>query len=106
MKGNGDLWQGDVRLVPVPGSPPPNAKLVKSIVLAEGEITGHMHTLEAEQGILVWDDLIWVVGTEAGKLSHPEHDPSPAKVVEPGQAYQIVIQQERTLSGSWAPVQD
>ena len=102
----GDIWQGDVRLVPVEGTPPATAKLVKSIVLAEGEITGHMHTLSADQGVLLWDDLIWVVGEEAGALSHPEHDPSPVKVVEPEQAYQVVIQQERTLAGSWQPVQD
>lgn len=100
------IRQGDVLLVPVEGEPPSGAELQKEVVLAEGELTGHAHRLSAADGVLVWDDMVWVVGEELGDLFHEDHDPKPEPVVVPEQAYRVVIQRERTLAGEWRQVVD
>jgi len=97
------IRQGDVLLVPVNEAPPTNAKIVTSVILAEGEATGHNHVIEAPR-IARWEDFICVMD-DIGTLSHPDHDPVPAKVVPPG-TYRVVRQQEYTLSGMWKQVID
>lgn len=102
----GQIRHGDVLLVPVDATPPEIAEKRNEVVLAEGELTGHAHRLASESGVLVWDDMVWVVGEDPGYLSHEEHDPVPAPVVAPEQAYKIVIQREYDLSGQWRQVVD
>lgn len=102
----GSIRQGDVLLVPVEVTPPANAKSTKSVVIAEGEITGHSHKLTAEQGILSWDDFVVVQGTENGQIQHEDHDPNPAAVVPAGVVFRVVHQREYTLSEQWERVRD
>lgn len=102
----GIIRQGDVLLVPVDCTPPQNAKRLNAVILAEGEITGHNHTLTAEAGILRWQDFVVVQGDKPGILQHPDHDPEPAAVVEPGVVYRVVHQREYTLSEQWQQVRD
>lgn len=102
----GQIRQGDVLLVPVDEKPPTDTLIKRKVVLAEGEMTGHAHTLAAEAGIIAWRDMVWVLGNEPGVLFHEEHDPAPAPVVTPGQAYRVVIQREYSLDGMWRQVVD
>lgn len=56
----------------------------RGYVLAEGEATGHAHTIEAAPGIELYevDGVLWLrVEGEARTLVHEEHH---AQVVEPG----------------------
>lgn len=101
----GQIRQGDVLLVPVDTRPPKHAKSAKEVVMAVGETTGHSHRLVADE-ILVWNDMIWVVGPEPGAIVHEDHDVTPAAVVVPEQTYRIVNQQERALTGEWKRVVD
>lgn len=102
----GQIRQGDVLLVPVDVQPPNDAKMVNEVVLAEGELTGHAHRVQAEAGIIQWEDMFRIRGNEHGLLVHEDHDPKPAHVVVPGQTYRVVIQHEYTLDGMWRKVVD
>lgn len=102
----GMIRQGDVLLVPVDAKPSEKAKKMHTAILAEGELTGHAHKLSSENGVLVWDDMVWVVGPDPGELHHEDHDPVAAPVIEPEQAYRVVIQREYDLSGQWRQVVD
>lgn len=107
-----EIRQGDVVLIPMDDvMPPETAQSKRDVVLAEGEITGHVHRLSAEAGVLEWQDaehgrMVWVVGTDLGELSHEDHDPTPVAVVAPQTAYKVGIQRELTLSGQWQQVRD
>ena len=101
----GQIRQGDILLVPVDVQPPPDAKTVTRVVMAEGEITGHSHDLVADE-IKVWDDMVFVVGPEPGGITHQDHDPDMVWVVAPEQTYKIVHQREQTLDGAWVQVVD
>lgn len=90
--------QGDVLLIPI-DSPPTDAEQVSRIdgalVLAEGEATGHAHTISDETAELVTAEeaaelYLLVHGTESVELVHQEHDTIP---VEPG-AYKVIRQRE------------
>jgi hypothetical protein len=102
------IRQGDVLLVSVSLERPANIKPLTEVILAEGEITGHAHRIKAKE-IYQWEAqgqwYIQVDG-EIGELSHEEHDPLPAKVIEPGVTYRIVPQKEWNLDGQWQKVQD
>jgi len=100
---NTQIRQGDVLLVKVDVKPPKDAEITKRVILAEGEVTGHNHVLEAPR-IARWEDFVCVMG-DTGILTHPDHDPIPAKVVEPG-VYRVIRQREYTLDGMWKQVQD
>lgn len=102
----GSIRQGDILLVPVNVELSPRAERVKSLVLAEGEITGHNHTLTAEAGIIHWQDFVVVQGDAPGILQHPDHDPHPAPVVPPGVVFRVVHQREYTLAEQWQPIRD
>ena len=92
------IRQGDVLLVPVdrvPDAVVPVARENGRLVLAEGEVTGHAHVIEAEQAELVTADqaaelYLLVYGSDPVELRHEEHSALP---VEAG-AYRVVIQRE------------
>ena len=103
----GSIRQGDVLLVPVDKEPPVDLAPVTQIILALGESTGHAHRLSGL--VLDWevDEQRYVrVDGEAGLLSHEDHDPVPAAVVESGQTYRVVLQEEWDLAGQWRKVED
>lgn len=102
---NQPIRQGDILLVPVDIEPPTDAAVTTRVVLGEGETPGHMHVLEAQR-VVTWGDLLRVEGDAPGTITHPEHDPTPAPVIEPGVTYKVVHQREHTLDGMWAPVRD
>lgn len=106
MKTKMMIRQGDILLVRENVRPPKNIKPVLSVVLAEGELTGHAHVLTAETGVVAWDNMIWIVGDEPGALTHQDHDPVPAHVIPPGVTFRVVRQREFTLDEQWQPVQD
>jgi len=92
--------QGDVLLVPIK-KVPVHASTVDRVdgrlILAEGEATGHAHTIVEESAELVTADeaaelYLLVHGTSAVELVHQEHDAIP---IEPG-AYKVVRQREYT----------
>lgn len=97
------IRQGDVLLVPVSIEVPRDAMITNSVILAEGETTGHNHVLEAPK-IARWEDFVCIMD-DMGTLSHPDHDPKPARVVPTG-TYRVVRQKEFSLSGMWTQVRD
>lgn len=86
--------QGDVLLIP--REIPENAKLLKSgsrVILAEGEATGHTHSmLGALAVLLATDNARFLRVQEDVPLEHQEHAP----ITVPAGDYQIVIQREYT----------
>ena len=93
--------QGDLLIIKVNGIPQ-YSKRQKSRILAEGEVTGHLHELDSgevyeKDGVLYFS----VSGDKPSSLLHPEH-----KVItfEPGQ-YKVVHQREYRPRG-WVRVSD
>ncbi len=105
MTEKGQIRQGDILLVPVDETPPADAMQHSHVVLAEGELTGHAHVVEAPR-ILTWGDMFQVASEAPGKLTHQDHDPQPAAVVVPGQTYKVVRQREYSIEGMWKQVED
>ena len=105
----GQIRQGDVLLVPCYIKPPADAQVCSEVILAEGELTGHVHRLQART-ILIWEEqgqrYVHIDSQDIGTLSHEDHNPTPAKVVEPGVTYRVVPQKEWDLSGEWRKVID
>lgn len=104
----GQIRQGDVLLIPVAVERPADARVTAEVVLAEGELTGHAHRLSAPQ---VWEWKVLgqrhvQVGGAPGTLTHEDHDPQGARVVEEGATYRVVRQQQLDLSGQWRQVRD
>lgn len=103
------IREGDILLIAVDVEPPEGARRTGEVVLAMGEVTGHAHRLTAD-AILEWrtdgQRYVRVLGTEAGAISHEEHDPQPAHVVTPEVTYRVVQQREWDLSAQWRPVVD
>ena len=88
------LRQGDVLLREV-SELPAGVKRIKTagrVILAEGEATGHNHTLPETAELYELDGKMWIVVPEASELVHQEHD---AIQVMPG-TYWIVRQREYT----------
>lgn len=94
------IRHGDILLVPVAAPVPVGAPDTRREVLAEGEMTGHAHTLTAER-VVRWQD--FVVGYGSPVLDHQEH--GSAALVD-GQVYRVVQQREYTLTGMWQRVAD
>ena len=99
----GQIRQGDVLLVPDGVSPPEGTSPQTEVVLAVGETTGHAHRVSGR--VLDWNDTegrryVRAVGAP-GVLTHEDHDPIPAPVVEPDTTYRVVIQQEWDLMQQW-----
>jgi hypothetical protein len=103
------IRQGDVLLDAIVKTIPVGIKPKHEVILAEGEMTGHAHRFKANE-IYEWSEngqrYIHVKGDAPGEISHEEHDPVPAPVVEPGVTYRVVPQQEWNLSGQWRKVID
>lgn len=102
------IRQGDVWLVAVDKLPPSTAQVKSEVILAEGEVTGHAHRLTGQ--VVEWTEndqrFVRIIGQAFGKLSHEEHDPTPAAVVEPETTYRVIPQRETNLSEEWQKVVD
>lgn len=102
--------QGDIYLVPIDTLPDGLTEVPRDrgrIVLAEGEATGHLHTIEAPEATFLAQDLADIEGrflaVEAEvALTHPEHS---TIQVRPG-AYRVVRQREYTEAGGVSIVAD
>lgn len=111
--------QGDILLVPVnelPGDLTEVPRQNGRIVLAEGEITGHLHAIDAEEAVFLAEDLDspegrFLIVEEAEAitkeaagvaLTHPEHD---TVTLEPG-LYEVRRQREYTAAGGIDVVAD
>ena len=70
---------------------------------------GHTFNALATPVVLEWQSAgqryVHVVG-ERGTISHEDHDPTPAAVVEPDVTYRVVPQREWDLRGQWRKVRD
>ncbi len=102
------IRQGDILMVAVDTPPPSFVRPVTSVTLAEGETTGHCHTLMGA-AVLVWhiNDQTYVrVEGSPGSIMHPDHDPVACPALELEQTYQIIRQKEWDLGGQWRQIQD
>lgn len=103
------IRQGDILLKAVDKTPPAGITAKSKVVLAEGELTGHMHVLTATE-IQEWVEgdkrYVRVLGDRKGEISHEDHDPNPVAVVDVGVTYEVIPQKETNLAGMWQPVVD
>jgi len=96
MKRQGDLLIFNVKQLPQ------GACKTESLVLAEGEATGHRHELDRGCVYVQNDQLFFYVSDEEPvTLNHPEHHP----LVFPPGTYEVVRQREY-LPGRWRYVDD
>jgi hypothetical protein len=102
------IRQGDILLKAVDKNPPEGLQAKKEVILAEGELTGHVHRVRANE-IYEWEEngqrYIRVIG-ETGELSHEDHDPAPVNVIEPDTTYKVITQKEWDLQSQWRNVVD
>ncbi len=98
--------QGDILLAQV-SKIPPRHRQVTSCILAQGEVTGHVHYIQ--HGIVVRTNdtgTLYVVAQGDTTLFHDEHGPI---AIAPGK-YQVVRQREFNPSPDgrpmWKPVVD
>jgi len=104
------LRQGDILLVPVKAMPGDLVEIPRQngqIVLAEGEVSGHLHAIEAPEASFHAKSIEEIEGrflqVEAEvALTHPEHD---TVVLQPG-AYEVRRQFEYTEAGGISVVAD
>jgi hypothetical protein len=90
--------QGDVLVVPVQSIPDALESIDREggrVVLAHGEVTGHAHTIEAENAALFRDPKLMAVfmrvsGDAPVALEHPEHG---TIWIPPGR-YRVIRQRE------------
>jgi len=95
------MWrQGDLLIVRI-GTIPNGAVHCDNRVLAEGEITNHLHELDTGDVYLEKDTLYFRIRAGTATLAHPEHKPL---TFEPG-SYRVVRQREYTPAG-WRRVSD
>lgn len=103
------IRQGDILLIAVSTAIPEGAMPKPEVVLAEGELTGHVHRL-AGVAVYDWSDpdgqRYVAVREGGGLLSHEDHDPVAVAVLEPGIVYRVVPQQECGLGEQWRKVVD
>lgn len=103
------IRQGDIYLEAVDVKPPAGAAVCNYVILAEGEITGHAHVVEAPT-IVEWSAAeqryIRVLGDQPGTISHADHDPMPTPVLMPEQTYRVVRQRVFNLANEWEQVRD
>ena len=107
FKGSGQYRQGDVMVIP--SRIPENAvKLQPSegnrVVLAEGEVTGHFHTMPYGPAVMFRDSCAggrcYIETTEPTPLKHDEHN---TITIEPGE--KCVVRQ-RQYNGEARRVED
>lgn len=102
--------QGDILLVPVESVPDGLVDVPREngrIVLAEGEVSGHLHAIDSPEALFRAVDLDEIEGRfleiEAEvALTHPEHD---TIVLEPGK-YEVRRQREYSEAGGIQVVAD
>lgn len=96
MKRQGDLLIVPIRLLPQ-GSRPKNDR-----ILAEGEVTGHLHELSNGE-VYTKDDLVFFNVSHGSEvtLRHPDHA---ALIFTPG-TYKVIRQREYRPEG-WRHVSD
>lgn len=93
--------QGDLLIMSIP-KVPENAVSKQHRVLAEGEVTGHLHELDSGEVYEENGTLFFRVAPETrATLNHPEHA---ALTFEPG-VYKVVRQREYEPKG-WRIVAD
>lgn len=80
------IQQGDVLIQPI-AAIPAGAKPTPSRTLAEGEATGHSHTIEEAEGVTLYtlDEILYMVAEAEVTVVHQEHNP----VTVPPGTYQI-----------------
>lgn len=102
------LRQGDILLEATDIPKPQGLQPKEQVILAEGELTGHAHTLTGKL-VYEWEmegqRYVMVSGDE-GTLYHEDHDPVPVRCVPADVTYRIIPQQEWDLSGQWRKVID
>ena len=95
------MWrQGDLLIMKV-GVIPKEAAKCDTRVLAEGEITNHLHELDSGDVYMEKDTLYFRVTAGMATLAHPEHKPL---TFELG-SYKVVRQREYEPRG-WRRVSD
>ena len=95
------IRQGDVLLKEVKEIKGQKQKQ-KDVVLAEGEVTGHKHTLMGQVLVSEFEGNKYVELTEDSVLTHQEHD----TLEIPKGKYQIILQREVDLLGEIRQVMD
>jgi hypothetical protein len=92
--------QGDILLVPIteiPSTATPASARHRRLILAEGEVTGHHHSIVEREGVALLEipsqrELFLLVKEGDALLEHQEHA---TITVKPG-AYRVVRQREYT----------
>jgi hypothetical protein len=96
MKNELQYRQGDVGFIPIPQTDLTQAVRRESLVIAEGEVTGHKHQVLDVEGAELYDlgeRMVLRVTAETGiSIVHEEHAP----VQVPAGDYEIRIAQEYT----------
>ena len=93
--------QGDLLIVKI-GKIPQDAKKRDTLVLAEGEATGHLHELDTGEVYGKGMNLYFRVSQDSiATLIHPEHKPL---AFDPGE-YKVIRQREYEPAG-WRRVTD
>jgi len=91
--------QGDLLIVEVEGIPQGSRKQ-SDLILAEGEITGHLHELSGGE-VFEKDRALYFQSRCIVTLTHPEHQPL---IFVPG-TYKVIRQREYQPAG-WRYVSD
>ena len=102
----GQIYQGDVMIERIASLPSGTRKVRTNGLLAEGEATGHHHSvavLDAAEVLEIGDGLYLNVTAEGGvSIVHQEHD---AVHVDPG-IYRVVRQREYDSAEGWRQTRD
>jgi hypothetical protein len=89
------MWRhGDVMIASV-SDIPSTAKLRPDVILARGEITGHMHRVESSSSAELWelDGQVYIkVVADTARIVHEEHKP----ITLPQGLYRVWQQREYT----------
>lgn len=108
MKQIRQVRQGDILLVAVEIKLPLEVEERNEVILAEGEMTGHAHTLAAPI-VYDWQEdgqrYVRVSGGD-GELFHQDHDPVAVKVLPSDVTFRVIPQQEWSLKEQWKTVID
>lgn len=101
-----DCWRhGDVILVPkkIPSDAKEQPKDDGKVVLAYGEVTGHMHQIsKGNAALFKFNDKTYLkIQSDMGLLSHEEHH----EINVPCGEYEIIIQKDYSPEG-WKKVTD
>ena len=95
------MRHGDVLIIPTKEEA--RGKKLNHLVLAEGEVTGHIHQIiEGKAALYEFDDKVYLdVQSKIAKIDHEDHG---LKEIPKGR-YEIKIRQQHTPEG-WKRVQD